>query len=82
MTSNFSVTSVIDGFDDAGCIGVTKNPKIKMFYVDPKIASLRPFLACRGFKIIGRESFCRFGALSILVSWVIFNTFLPQPNLT
>ena len=41
-------------FYESRCIGVTEDPKIKIFHIDPKIASPRwPFKLCRGLKIIG-----------------------------
>ena len=44
-------------FYESRCIGVTKNPKIKIFQVDPKFTSLRwPFQLLRGFKIIREDT--------------------------
>ena len=44
-------------FYESRCIRVTKNPKIKIFQVDPKFTSLRwPFQLLRGFKIIREDT--------------------------
>ena len=48
---------MIPCFYESRCIGVTKYPKIKIFHVDPKIASMRwPFLVYKVLKKIKEKT--------------------------